>query len=705
MSSEAPPTFNVSIFIPSYWADQTTSGFDKTYADNHYLKFPVGQGTEYIPDLVVSGGTTLATTSASSLNVSGKTTTANIDLVNSSSTLDMKSGSITNLTSINGSAYPQSAGIDAVLATGNTATNKTLNLNYTTSVATDALNLTSTLSSTSTQISYNNFLTGNGTKILSIDEANGIELIKVGASNLGYSLYSATEFRMARSFAERDNIYNAITENTSIIYNNTDYASTSSNTSTPISTAIADGTYTGTLTSNALSLFTNSVSTARNAITNAGMTITGATSSITNTINSTSNTIANTTYTGTLTSNALSLFTNSVSTARNAITNAGMTITGATSSITNTISALSNIIANATYTTLIEPDNIKLYPTSTPTANYSTLTSQIFSVVADSTLYGTINARDNNFYDTTNLRYATLSSGGYATSGNSINNAKQCLYLGKTAPDQSATATNACLITESVLNMYGANNNRTQNSSNLTGSGLTVVGSNGSSRQTEIFNPPNNAPTNISSSAYAININSDTNAFYADNLNTAFIRLNSTSASSGTTGAPNMVFRRNKTISVGDCAGIISYGAVGVGISNAELARVSSYCKTNTSASLINGSLMLSARVNTAITDFLEINGAENQINALKPLDMNNNSIVSSTGGITLDATGSSGTGVITLNTKAGTAGTGTGLVLTGNTLTMTATGTNTQEPAHLCLYLPDPATGLSKLYKIQLLQ
>ena len=62
MSSSAPPTYNVSVFIPQFWANTQSNTLTQAYADANYLKFPSGQGTETIPNLIVSGTTTLGTT-------------------------------------------------------------------------------------------------------------------------------------------------------------------------------------------------------------------------------------------------------------------------------------------------------------------------------------------------------------------------------------------------------------------------------------------------------------------------------------------------------------------------------------------------------------------------------------------------------------------------------------------------------------------
>jgi hypothetical protein len=81
MSSSNPPIFpKTSVFIPAYWDTARGGALTQDEADARYLKFPVGQGTESIPNLIVSGTTTLGITSAStltlsnSMNIGGATT-------------------------------------------------------------------------------------------------------------------------------------------------------------------------------------------------------------------------------------------------------------------------------------------------------------------------------------------------------------------------------------------------------------------------------------------------------------------------------------------------------------------------------------------------------------------------------------------------------------------------------------------------------
>jgi hypothetical protein len=65
MSSNLPPKFpSTPVFIPAYWNTATSGTLTQDQADARYLKFPTGQGTESIPNLIVSGSTTLGAVSA-----------------------------------------------------------------------------------------------------------------------------------------------------------------------------------------------------------------------------------------------------------------------------------------------------------------------------------------------------------------------------------------------------------------------------------------------------------------------------------------------------------------------------------------------------------------------------------------------------------------------------------------------------------------
>lgn len=566
MSSEAPPIYDVSIFIPSYWADQISSGFDKAYADTHYLKFPIGQGTEYIPDLVVSGTTTLGATSASSLNMGG--------------------GNITNVTNINGSAYPQAAGINAVLAAGFTAVNKDM-----------------VMAGTPSQASNTLLLNGDRAEFYNI----------AGSFDTGT--------------LKRDTLTMATGAVKSILY------------STGLNTL--DNSATPTINNSFLS--------------SGVLSITGSSDSITNNLTPTSSVIADGTYTATLTSNALSLFTNAVLTTRNAISNTGMTITGSTSSSTNTITALTNTITDGTR-------SISNIVTSS-TATIKLLSAQSFGQSTTITPNLIVNSSSDgsatNNTRITNLSFLVNGAAGVSNTAvalsNTITDATRTIFTGISSSiatiklnAAAAGSGNSVSITPSSINITGVDGTTSSNNTSISSTLLSIIGSS-AARKTDIKNPPNGG---TGTEGFCIDITTDQNNYSTSNFNTGYIMLNSTNAGAGTTGCVNTIFKRGKTVASNDCIGLTSYVAVGAGapIGNREFARIASFCKTNTSATDCDGSLVLSARVNTAIADMIELNGAEDQINAFKPLDMNNNSIVSSTGGITLDTSSSaSGNPYITL--------------------------------------------------------
>lgn len=109
--------------------------------------------------------------------------------------------------------------------------------------------------------------------------------------------------------------------------------------------------------------------------------------------------------------------------------------------------------------------------------------------------------------------------------------------------------------------------------------------------------------------------------------------------------------RMFKNISTnGGILGEVSFqGKDNVG-SQVEYAKIQSNITNSTTG---NGNLRLSCRVSNVMTEIVRILGADSQIEFYRPLDINNNDIVSSTGDIELNATSSSGTGDILLNPKS----------------------------------------------------
>jgi len=101
--------------------------------------------------------------------------------------------------------------------------------------------------------------------------------------------------------------------------------------------------------------------------------------------------------------------------------------------------------------------------------------------------------------------------------------------------------------------------------------------------------------------------------------------------------------------------------------------------------------------VNGTISEVFNLNGAQNENNSFRQLDMNGNAITSTSGSLSVGCSTSSTAGaVLTLATKDNAAGSGAGLALTGNTLLSGSAGGNSGQ--HLCLTIG------GSVYKIALL-
>ena len=110
-----------------------------------------------------------------------------------------------------------------------------------------------------------------------------------------------------------------------------------------------------------------------------------------------------------------------------------------------------------------------------------------------------------------------------------------------------------------------------------------------------------------------------------------------------------------------------------------------------------DGSIEFGAFVNGSFANFLQINGNENEINALRPLDMTGNNIRTTTGNMAINVASSVTAGaVLTLATKDNVAGSGAGLALTGDTLLSPTSGGSSGQ--HLALTIG------GVVYKIALL-
>jgi hypothetical protein len=161
------------------------------------------------------------------------------------------------------------------------------------------------------------------------------------------------------------------------------------------------------------------------------------------------------------------------------------------------------------------------------------------------------------------------------------------------------------------------------------------------------------------------------------------------------------VVRTNKSLgnlAAGDAVSAISsWGRDASGVSR-EWTRIQTNAENvTTSPANQDGTLSFWGSINGVVAQVANFNGAQNENNMFRPLDMNGNAIRTTLGSMTIDTSPSSTAGaVLTLATKDNVAGSGAGLALTGNTLLSASAGGNSGQ--HLCLTIG------GVVYKIALL-
>jgi hypothetical protein len=154
MSSSVAPLFpKTSIFIPAFWEASRGGLLTQEEADALYLKFPVGQGTESIPNLIVSGSSTFGSVSASTLSQSGTYTNTNsgtpakqVIINNTTPSITITDG--TNTTTITPTSVGASNTLQQVLDAGNSATGATTSITLTNSASGGQANPIFTLNNT-----------------------------------------------------------------------------------------------------------------------------------------------------------------------------------------------------------------------------------------------------------------------------------------------------------------------------------------------------------------------------------------------------------------------------------------------------------------------------------------------------------------------------------------------------------------------------
>jgi hypothetical protein len=212
--------------------------------------------------------------------------------------------------------------------------------------------------------------------------------------------------------------------------------------------------------------------------------------------------------------------------------------------------------------------------------------------------------------------------------------------------------------------------------------------------QTSIQTPTNNNSLTVNT-ASIFGISTD-----IDDINNPTLQIVNSNVS--TTSYPCIKLQKSTTSTLaGNVISAVSSWARDYTNTSLEWSRIQTKVENN-SVGNQDATLSIYTIVNGTLSETFNFNGGQNEINSFRPLDMNGNDVRSTSGNLIINATLSTGVGQVQIQTKPGTLGSGAGLAMTGNTLTSSSAGGNSGH--HMCITLPDPTTGLPRVYKIQLL-
>jgi hypothetical protein len=183
---------------------------------------------------------------------------------------------------------------------------------------------------------------------------------------------------------------------------------------------------------------------------------------------------------------------------------------------------------------------------------------------------------------------------------------------------------------------------------------------------------------NITSTASNLGVISSTAGY----TGSPALTLTNTNATAGnTTGVPSVeVYKSGRNVVVNDVISSVLYYAKNYLGAKTLFSKIETLITNSSVGGGDDGALDFYTCVNGVISLVMRLNGADNENNMFRPLDMNGNNIRTSSTNLTIDATASSGNGDITITPKrtisltAGTTGNITGLTNNGN-ISMTANG------------------------------
>jgi hypothetical protein len=119
-------------------------------------------------------------------------------------------------------------------------------------------------------------------------------------------------------------------------------------------------------------------------------------------------------------------------------------------------------------------------------------------------------------------------------------------------------------------------------------------------------------------------------------------------------GFPNVeIYKSGRNAQTNETIGSFSFYGLDAGSQKTEFARIQAKTE-NVASGNEDGTISIFASVNGANSEVFNFNGGQNENNSFRPLDLNSNALITSSGDLTLNATGSSGTGAVNISAKSG---------------------------------------------------
>jgi hypothetical protein len=146
---------------------------------------------------------------------------------------------------------------------------------------------------------------------------------------------------------------------------------------------------------------------------------------------------------------------------------------------------------------------------------------------------------------------------------------------------------------------------------------------------------------------------------------------------------PTIEFNKTgRNLTAGEIVGSISMYGLDAGAQKTEWSRIQ--VKTeNVASGNEDGTLSIFTSVNGVISEVFNFNGAQNENNSFRPIDLNGNNLRTTSGNMTIEASASSGTGDINITAKGG-------LTLSSGASSNTISNSNFQLASDKGIYLTD---------------